>query len=638
MTVFWPVHEHEFINYDDPDYVTRNQHVQQGFTAEGVRWAFTQLHGEMTYWHPITWLSHMLDCQLFGLNPGMHHLMNLFFHSANAVLLFVLLNALTGAFWRSFVVAAIFALHPIQVDTVAWIAERKNVLSTLFLLLTLLAYGRYARKPAAGWYVTTMIFYVFGLMTKPMLVVVPGILLLLDYWPLQRFRFCEGRNPVALRLIAQKPVKCLLLEKVPFVVLALMSAGITLRAHQALGMEHFSRGLPLSLRLENALVSYTRYIGKIIAPQKLAVFYPHPGRWSAFAVIGSATVLIAGSFAALRVWRRWPFVAFGWCWFLGTLLPVLGIIQAGLQGMADRFAYVPMIGLVVLIVWSLSEFLHRRATVVLASSAIAASVVATSVQVRYWTNSETLWRHALHVTKNNFIAHHNLGHVLIEKEEYPEALSHTQEALRLKPDLIESHYQLAVIYERQGRYDQAIAEYENTLRMKWDWAEAHRALLNACYEAGRTNSAIQHLQKLLRVAPKNAGGHLELGQALQSENRMAEAVEEYREVTRLAPAWAIPQNNLAWILATSADARVRNGAEAVALAHSACRLTEWNQPIMVGTLAAAYAENAEFEKACEAARRAADLADSLGQKDIAERNRTLLKLYEKKTPYQETAR
>ena len=396
--------------------------------------------------------------------------------------------------------------------------------------------------------------------------------------------------------------------------------------------------LPLSLRLGNAAVSYIRYIGKTLAPHKLAIFYPHPGKWPAWMVAGSAILLAAFSIAALRTWRRYPALTFGWLWFLLTLIPVLGIVQAGMQAMADRFAYVPMIGFLVLIVWAASELLrdHSRVAAALGAAALAGCIAVTGIQLRYWQNNETLWRHALDVTSNNFIAHYGLGYVLIGQEKYDEALFHTEKALRLKPDLVLSHYQIAVIKDRQGKYDEAIPEYEQALKMKWDWAEAHRALLNAYYHAGKTNLAINHLKKLVDAAPQNPGGHFELAEALNAAGNFPEAVQHYRDVARLAPLWAIPRNNLAWILATNPDATLRNGQEAVALAERACELTAWNQPVMIGTLAAAYAENGQFDKATEMAQRAANLADSIGEKAIAAKNRELLVLYTEKKPYRDT--
>jgi protein O-mannosyl-transferase len=654
LLVFWRVSHHEFLNYDDPDYVTNNPHVKEGLKRDAIRWAFTKLHGEATYWHPITWLSHMLDCDLFGLNPAAHHLINAIIHSLNVILLFALLNNVTGAFWRSLFVAAIFGLHPIQVDTVAWVAERKNVLSTIFLFSTLLFYARYARQPSWRSYLLTIGAYALGLMTKPMLVTVPGILVLLDFWPLRRFRFATPAHEPSR---ATTPVgnARLVAEKVPFLVMAIASAAVTLLSHKTLGMEHYSHGLPLSLRLANAVVSYVRYIGKIIWPHNLAVFYPHPGAWPIRAVTGSVLLLLVASFIAFRCWRRYPFVTMGWCWFLGTLVPVLGIVQAGYQAMADRFGYVPMIGLLIAATWGISEWIGSRFSPIpsnavsrtitpatplalIGSVAIAGCILTTSIQLGYWQNSETLWRHALAVTHNNFIAHHNLGHILTLQEKYDEALQHTSEALRLRPDLIESHYTLGCIKDRQHKYDEAIACYEKTLEMKWDWAEVHRALLTACYTAGHTNKAIAHLERLLKLAPENPGGHVELAQALTAENRLAEAVQHYQDAIRLNPNWPVPLNNLSWIFATAADDKLRKSAEAISLAQRACELTNWRAPLTIGTLAAAYAEHGEFEKAIELAEQARTLAEQGQNAELIARNDKLIALYRQKKPYHEPSR
>jgi tetratricopeptide (TPR) repeat protein len=626
IALFWRVNQHEFINYDDPDYVTNNSYVQRGLTKESIHWAFTKLHGENTYWHPITWLSHMLDCQLFGLSAQAHHLVNLFFHTANVVLLFSFLNLATRSAWRSLIVAALFAIHPIQVDTVAWIAERKNVLSTLFLLLTLICYVRYARERSIVFYVAAVAAYATGLMSKPMLVTIPAILLLLDFWPLRRFP--KGSSDGDAN--KSDSVSRLLVEKLPFAALAGTVAMITIRAHQELGMISLQR-LPLAFRLENAAVSYMRYVGKLFLPRGLAVFYPHPGSWSAGWVLSATSLLIFLVALAIFGWKRRPYLTFGVVWFLATLLPVIGIIQAGLQAMADRFAYVPMIGLMIALVWITAETLRvTKIQWILVVGTLGCLALLTTRQLNFWENSETLWRHALAVTSRNAIAHYGLGYVLIGKEQYDGALRETEKALQISPDLVLSHYQVAVIKDRQGKYVEAITEYEKALEMRWNWAEAHRALLDAYYHAGKTNDAVAHLKRLVQDAPDNPGGHLELARALGSENRLVEAVEEYRQVTRLAPRWAIPRNDLAWLLLTHPD--FKQGKEAVELAEQACVLTSWQHPIMVGTLAAAYAEAGEFDKATNAAIKAISLAESLGQREIAERNQKLLRLYlEKKT-------
>jgi len=632
--VFFPVGSHEFINYDDPDYVTSNAHVQPGLTSEGIQWAFSRLHGESTYWHPVTWISHMLDCQFFGLNASAHHFVNALIHALNVTLLFFLLYRMTGSLGRSLVVSALFAVHPLQVDTVAWVAERKNVLSTFWLLLTLVCYERYARRRGVRCYGGALGFYAVGLMTKPMLVTAPGILLLLDYWPLQRIAF-ERFSSVKS---AGSSLLRLLLEKLPFFLLAAGSATLTVLAHEGLGFDAFVRSLSLSDRIANAVVSYGRYLGKVIWPHNLAVFYPHPGHWSGLIVFGSFLLAVGITALAGLLWRKAPWVIVGWFWFLGTLLPVIGIIQAGLQAMADRFIYVPLVGLLIAVVWSAAELLKNQPALRTAVPAVAllACIVVTERQLTYWQNSERLWQHALAVTKNNFIAEANLGHVYTLRGDYDKAWPHITNALALKTNLVETYYNAGYIKDQQRQYSEAIPFYEKAVELKGDWSAAHRALLEAYYHAGATNKAIVHLRKLIAVAPENPGGHIELAQALVAENRLVDAVAEYHDALRFAPNSIELLNNLAWLLATSPNSTVRNGKEAVHLAEQACELTQWREPVLIGTLAAAHAEAGNFDKARELTQKAIDLARVSGQPAVGERNRKLLELYKRNQPYRDT--
>src|ERR1039458_9547141 len=379
VAVFWQVSRHEVVNFDDPAYVTHTPMVQQGLTWPGVAWAFGELHGEATYWHPVTWLSHMLDCQLFGLKPAGHHLSSLFLHTLNTILLFVLLRRMTGQRAPSAMVAALFALHPLQVDSVAWIAERKNVLSTVFFMLTLWAYVRYVEdgrqktKASAAhlkssithhpslFYALSLVLFALGLMSKPMLVTLPFVLLLLDYWPLQRCQPALGSlKPSARRFHPSSFIlHPLLLEKLPFLALSAASSLVTIQAHASLGALVSAEQLPVSYRLANAVVAAALYLRKLVWPVDLSVFYMHPGQWPAEAVFGSALLLLG--LTALTVWqaRRRPYLIVGWLWFLGTLVPVIGLVQAHVQALADRFAYVPAIGVFVMVVWAAAEWAAR---------------------------------------------------------------------------------------------------------------------------------------------------------------------------------------------------------------------------------------------------------------------------------------
>ena len=360
--IFCRVGSLEFLSYDDPDYITLNPIIQKGLSGEGLAWAFGKIHGQETYWHPITWVSHMLDVEMFGLRPGGHHLVSLAFHIANVVLLFVMLNAATGALWRSALVAALFAIHPLQVESVAWITERKNVLSTFFWMLTLWFYVGYTRAPGTGRYLASLGSYAIGLMCKPALVPLPAVLLLLDYWPLRRLTFgsktATPSPPVGVR--RQPSLKKLLLEKLPFFALAIILSLITLSAHRGLGMINEAGAPPRSLEIGNIFVSYVRYLRKALWPSDLAVFYPFPTSLAADLVIGAVVILLA--ITALVLWqgKRKPYLAVGWFWFLGVLIPAIGIVRVGVQAMADRFVYVPIVGLFIAVVWWVADLLESR--------------------------------------------------------------------------------------------------------------------------------------------------------------------------------------------------------------------------------------------------------------------------------------
>jgi hypothetical protein len=603
LVVYWPVRNHLFINYDDPVYVTENRHVQAGLSGPGLAWAFLNLHGEHTYWHPVTWVSHMLDCQLFGLNPGPQHLVNVAFHIANALLLLVVLRRMTGAFWRSAMVAGLFALHPLQVDTVAWVTERKNVLSTFFWLLTVWAYVGYAegrmRKsstehptsniqhptsnfphPTSSFYLLSLFFFALGLMSKPALVTLPFVMLLLDYWPLGRMqneecRMKKGtvRSP-ASRIALPVSRLTLLLEKLPFFALAAAAAFVTLAGHHEIRAEG-TAGLAWQWRVANALVSYVRYLGKTFWPSHLAVFYPHPGIWPVEVVGGSALILLAVSGFVIWRARQAPYLVTGWLWFLGVLVPMIGIIQAGAQAMADRFAYVPLIGLFIMIVWGVgdwaerSRWLREYGTFGLAALVLAGCALLTIRQLSYWQNTTTLFEHALQVTSNNSCAHFSLGNELADQGKTQRAMQEWETALEIEPNRADIHGRIASSLSRQGDFTGALARYRCALEIDPDLAEV--------------------------------------------------------------------LNNLAWLLATCPEASLRNGAEAVQLAFKACELTRFRRTIMVGTLAATYAEAGRLAEAVKTAQAACALATEEGDDALLVRNQQLLDLYRAGKPYHENA-
>jgi Flp pilus assembly protein TadD len=524
------VWRHDFVNFDDPQYVTENVRVSAGITWDGIRWALTT--GTAGNWHPLTWFSHMLDVQLFGVTPGPHHVMNVILHIANTLLLFGVLWRMTGALGRSAFVAALFAAHPIHVESVAWISERKDMLSTLFWLLTLWAYVKYVKDKKPMWYALAFMCLALGLMSKPMLVTVPCVLLLLDYWPLRR--------PLD---------KGLVIEKLPFFALAAASSVVTFRAQSHGGAVSALAALPLTSRLGNALVAYLGYIEKMLWPSGLTALYPYSRSGYGWRPAVAIAVLAAVSVMVLKAGRRRPYLPVGWLWYLGTLVPVIGIVQVGVQSMADRYTYVPLIGLFIMIAWgvvdlSLGVGRLRFGIPAAAVIVISACAVAARIQVRYWRDSLTLWQHAIHVIPNNSHAETALGSVLEEQGKIQEANALFLDALRLEPDFAEAHNKLGVLLANQGRVSEAVPHYEAALRFKPSLPEAHYNLGNAHAAQGKTREAIGNYLEALRLRPDDPASHNGLGSALDDEGKTEEAVAQYLEALRLNPRLADAHNNL----------------------------------------------------------------------------------------------
>jgi predicted negative regulator of RcsB-dependent stress response len=514
--VYWPVRHFGFVNYDDQSYVYENPHVQRGLSLEGIAWSFST--DSEANWHPLTWLSHMLDCQLFGLNAGGHHLVNLLFHLVSTLLLFHILSRMTAAPWRSAFVAALFALHPLHVESVAWIAERKDVLSALFWMLTMWAYVRYAetlhasRSSLGVWYGLSLFFFTLGLMAKPMLVTLPFVLLLLDYWPLGRTRWTDSVTGEKEKVTLGR----LLLEKLPFFALTIVSCGLTLWAQRAGGAVESVEHLPISGRIANALVSYARYLGKAFWPDGLAVFYPFE-KLPLEGIMGAGAILLGVSiWAVWNVRRKPPFVV-GWLWYLGTLVPVIGLVQVGSQAMADRYSYLPLIGVFIMMAWSLPNSVMERPRLRLLVA--VAAVVLLSIcavlsrrQLSYWQNSITLFEHALAVTGPNDVAHLNLGNAFLTTGRIPDAIAHYEQALRVKP--AEAHGNIGSALMRLGRVQEAIGHFEQALLAKPDYAEAHYNLGLALAQLGNLSEAIKHWEQALQIKPDYAEAHYNLGGAL----------------------------------------------------------------------------------------------------------------------------
>lgn len=573
MTLFayWQVGSNEFINFDTYSYIHENPHVRSGLTLENVIWSFTSTY--KANWHPLTWLSHMLDVQLFGLAAGPHHLVNLLLHIVNSLLLFYLFRVMTRVIWPSFLVAALFAIHPLHVESVAWVAERKDVLSSCFWILTLISYCRYVEQPGVKRYAVVFLFLGLGLMAKSMLVTLPFVLLLLDYWPLGRFK----AGMVGEESASAYSLTKLIWEKVPLFLLAAISSAITFYAQHTWDSVVSIQGFPITARGANSLVSYLAYLGKAIWPAQLAIFYPFRNLppWQ---VVTAALLFSAICFMVVRYSKSRPWLMVGWLWYLGTLVPVIGLVQVGNQAMADRYSYIPLIGIFIIIAWSLAEFVTTRprlksVIIAMISVLLVMLVVTTRVQVRHWRNNISLFKQTLASTASNPLAHYNLARSLSELGRFDEADLHFAEALRLEPATALTHFGYGKNLENQGKVAQAEIHYEIALRLdveqlyyshalhvnlgiidalRGDFAkarahfreavridpeygDAHYNLANVMADQGRHDQAIRHFSEALRIEPKYAEAFYGLGNVMVSLGRFAEADKYFSEALRLSP-------------------------------------------------------------------------------------------------------
>jgi tetratricopeptide (TPR) repeat protein len=586
--VFGQTRAFQFINFDDNEYVFKNAQVARGLTMEGIVWAFTHVYA--ANWHPLTWLSHMVDSQLYGLNPAGHHLTNVFLHAATAVLLFLILRNMTGALWRSAFVAAVFAIHPLRVESVAWVAERKDVLSGLFFVLAIGAYVRYARHPSVLRYGLVMLLFALGLMCKPMLVTLPVVLLALDYWPLNRLL------PFGNRTANIPGPRKLVLEKLPLLALAAASSLATLFA-QKVALQPLAT-VSLMVRIGNALMSCVVYLYQAFWPSCLAALYPfaidqvRPGK------VLIALVVLAAISISVFYFRRRRYLAAGWLWYLIMLAPVIGILQVGSQAHADRYTYLPHIGLYFLLTWAAADLVERwrHSRLIMGTLAIGIVLTLTFVartQASYWQNSETLWRRTLACTSRNSGAEQNLGQAIHEKGNVEEAMVHFQNALRIDPSQ----------------------------------ASVHSALGVALLEIGRADQSLISLRRALEIDPNDADAHYNFGNTLLQLGRAREAVAQYSRALEINRDDIEAQNNLAWVLATCPDAAVRNGIQAVTIAERANSLTMEKSPVISATLAAAYAEAGRFADAVKAAERAHQAALAEGNQSRANSIRAQIELY-----------
>jgi tetratricopeptide (TPR) repeat protein len=590
--VFGQTLRHDFVNYDDPRYVYENTRITSGLSISGIAWAFTHIHS--MNWHPLTTISHMLDCQLYGLKAGWHHFTNVLLHTLAAILLFLALRQMTEAAWRSAFVAAIFAIHPLRVESVAWVAERKDVLSGVCFMLTLLAYVYYTRAPSLRRYLGVALVFVLGLMSKPMLVTLPLVLLVLDYWPLSRIG--GQRSGTGRQLIM--PV----VEKIPLIALSAVSSFVTLLAQK--GAVGWTEQLPIAARINNAVVSYAAYIWQMFWPVRLAVFYPHPEhRLPLVEIISCLLLLICITAVAVALRKQRPYLITGWLWYLGMLVPVIGLVQVGWQGRADRYTYLPQIGLYIAATWGVADltafYKHQRTILSTAAILVIGSLsLCAWVQTTYWRDSETLFRHALAVTANNDVAENNLG----------------------------------IVFLGQGKVDDAISLLQAAVDLRPDNSPAHENLAKALLQKGQVSDALIHYRKLLELQPDNIEVHNIVGTVLTQQGRVGEGVEEWQKVLAIQPDNGNAMSNLAWVFATSPDESLRDGAKAVQLAERALHISARRIPILFRTLAAAYAESGRFSEAIQTAKRGIELANSQGNSGLATELQGNIALYQERQP------
>ena len=657
LLLYLPIYRHGFVLYDDPDYLTENRMVQGGLTWNGLKWAFASLHA--SNWHPITWLSHMLDCELFGLDAGAHHLVSVLFHAVNASLLFALLLRLAGALWPSAFVAALFAWHPLHVESVAWASERKDVLSAFFFLLTLWAYATYVEKSgirnqkangqtgiAAGtaarsgngtrlhasrftfhawFYLLALVLFALGLMAKPMLVTLPFVLLLLDFWPLQR----AGANGWMK----------LLVEKLPFFALSAASCVITFwaqRAEAVVALDPY----PVSLRVANALVAYGRYLPQTLWPANLSVIYPLSRPLPSAQVAISAVALFLIS---LSVWwnrRKRPYLLVGWFWFLGMLVPVIGLVQVGGQAMADRYTYLPLIGIFLGIAFGGRELLNQHRIVpagkfIVSGLIIGLCMVGTVRQSACWKNSESLFAHAVAVTQDNAIAHTDLGVAFEEQGRTADALREYERAVQINPRLPQAQNNLAHLLEKSGKLDEALEHYRTALQLRPQVPAFHENVGTLLIKLGQSDEAMRYYGTAAQLAPGDPWPHLLIARALLRQGKPTEALPEFREALRRDPNDLQTLTSFARVLAAHKQPSVRNGVEATALAERANVLTGSSDPVVLDTLAMAYAETGQFERAAETLKQALDRLSTGGEQAAVESLRARLLLFESRQPYRE---
>ena len=649
ILAYWPATRNGFVNYDDDLYVTQNAVVQNGLTWPGVEWAFTKIN--VSNWHPLTWLSHMADCELFQLNAGGHHLNSVLIHAANTALLFVLLLWLTRALWPAVFIAALFAWHPLHVESVAWISERKDVLSLFFALLALLAYARYAKLSKVQdpkskiYFAWSLLAFALSLMAKPMLVTLPFVLLLLDYWPLGRVAGCrlpvagwEPRNfqPATFNLQ-------LLLEKWPFFLLTAAACVVTVIAQHAAAMVPLHQ-VSLGLRLENVVTAYAGYLAKTFWPTQLSVFYPLPKQIPLGEAVWSAAILIAISIFAWRErWRR-PYLLVGWLWYLGTLVPVIGLVQVGDQAMADRYTYFPLIGIFLAVTFLIKDFAERqrfspRWLGTLAGVVLVACLLLTEKQLAYWRDSQTLFTHALAVTKDNALAHLNLGEAFQEQNDLAEALAEYQTVLRISPTREEACNNIGRMLNDQGKPAAALEYCQAALQLNPKSPAQHNSVGIILTELGRDNEALRHFDEAIQWDASYAPAYFQKGRLLLRQGNDLAAVKNLNQALQIEPDNFQMLIYTARVLAADENSSARNGTQALAYASNAVRLAGSAQPVVLDTLAMALAECGRFAEATQIQQQAVTMVRTGGGQPVdATIMQQRLTGYQKAQPWRESFR
>jgi tetratricopeptide (TPR) repeat protein len=660
LIAYEPIRHNDFVNYDDRLYITENPNVNKGLTVDSVIQAFTKPYA--LNWHPVTWLSHIVDCEIYGLNPVGHHITSVVIHTVNSVLLFWVLLRMTKATWASGFVAAVFAVHPVHVESVAWAAERKDVLSGLFWILTMLAYVRYAERPNFKRYSLVLLAFAMGIMSKPMVVTLPFVLLLLDWWPLERIGVSGGQSPPYT-----SSAKQILIEKVPLFAMSAVSSVITLTAQRSGGtvatLEHISAGG----RLANMFVSYIRYTGKALWPNRLAVFYPHTRPdFSDAATIICAILFVLITVFSIDIGRRRKYIAAGWLWFLGVLVPVIGLVQVGAQGIANRYLYLPMLGLSMIAAWAVKDLVNGRprwrvVAAVTAAAVLLSGVILTRMQVSRWRNSITLFEYTLQVTENNTLAENNYGSALLEAGRLKEAELYLSDALRRVPTFADARNNLGKVFLYEGRFDEAVDCFNALIRNKRGSAEVYYNLGMAAGMQGKYDDAIQYFGRGIELNPEYPEIQKRMGTSLLATGRTNDAIEYLNEALRINPYetvvyvsisiayiktgnyeqafenWAKAEelqlnsdyvfNNPAWLIATAGDVSAEDANNAIEFAERACKLKAYKEPGLLDTLAAAYAAGGRFEDAVKTAQRAIDIAKARGQKEMTSKIEKRLELY-----------